>query len=195
MNLLDIFDHEFGLFEQIIEELNDTDLNNVLLCKKWDNQKRAKMLYRLISHIRSDFKSNRINIILPCLPGKTDTNVTISNIINNYTGNVIIRRTKGWSLGKVTSQHNENWSLLYKPTRTFIRVDEPQYSKLVSYINIYSQSLGDINTECILGVLTFAPPGHVLEGAPYWDYKKYILIPPNIHKVMCERMSRIPIEV
>ena len=157
MNVLDVFDHEFGLFEQVILELNDTDLNNLLLCKKWDSQKREKMLYRLISNIRRDFKSNKINIILPCFPGKSDTNVTVSNIIRNYTGNIIIRRTKGWSLGKVTRQNKENWTLMYQPAGTFIRMDEPQHSKLLSYINVYSQSLGDINTECNVGILTFNP--------------------------------------
>ena len=195
MNLIDIFDHEFGLFEMIIKELNDSDLNNLLLCKKWDKKKKAKMLYRLISNIRRDFKSNKINIILPCLPGKSDTNLTVSSIIKNYTGNVIVRRTKGWSLGKVKRQQNENWPPMYQPTGTFIRIDEPQYSILVSYINIYSKSLGDINTDCIIGVVTFEPPGHHLSNKPYWDTKKYILIPPNIHKVICKRMSRIPIEV
>jgi len=191
MNVVDVFDHEFGLFEQIIQDLNDTDLNNLLLCKKWDDQKRAKMLYRLISNIRRDFKSNKINIILPCLPDKSDSNVTVSNIIRTYTGNVIIRRTKGWSLGKVTRQNKENWTLMYQPAGTFIRMDEPQHSKLLSYINVYSQALGDINTECIVGVLTFDTNTPV----PYWKTKKYILIPPNIHKEMCKKMTRMPITV
>jgi len=30
---------------------------------------------------------------------------------------------------------------------------------------------------------------------PYWKTKKYILIPPNIHKEMCKKMTRMPITV
>ena len=189
MNLLDIFNYEYGLFIIIINELNDTDLNSLLCCKKWDKEKYNFILSKIIQNIKINFKDK--NIILPWKYDYPDTIQNIINLVKSYKNNIIIKRTKGWSLAYFEKDKNDqNYSTINYIKGAFYHVNDPQYFNVTSFVNV-EKSKNNITANCILGIQVIEPDISI----SYWDEKNYLLIPPNIHKELCKTLTRQPISL
>jgi len=195
MNFVDIVHHELGLFEIIANNLLTNDLINLLIVRKWEPEYKKIIYNKLTKHILEYFKYKKLNIILPWKVDEPTSITNIRNFVEDYEGDVVIKRSIGASLGRFS--YNE----IPKTTRrrmfwlnlsSFIDIDDIQHSQVGTYVNIDRphKDKYDVDMECYLGIQG------VSEDVPvYWEQKQYLLVSPTIHREMCKRMTRSPISI
>ena len=196
MVLLDIINHEIGFLELIIQDLTTNELTNLLIVRKWEEEYRKIIINKILCNTLEYFEYKKYNIILPWKESEGYTITNVINFINSYDDNVIVKRTNGISLGKFSYDDmapDIRRRVYYETMNTFIHEDDPQYVAVLCCVNVDRPHKDTYNTdtECYIGVKCYDPDIPV----PYWEKKEFMLLPPNIHRELCKKLTRNPVEL
>ena len=187
MVLHDLFDHELGLLEIIIESLETSELSNLLATKRWPPEQKNIITTKIIERTLDYFIENRLNIIIPWDSNKSSTVTDIFEFIKGYRKEIIIRRTKGISLCKFNN--NEEYGCInHISARTFVSENEPYNSQVLVNILVDKPNRKKVNVECPVGITVY----HRTCPVSWWDSKKFMMVPEYIHKKICERLTWEP---
>ena len=184
MVLQDLFDHELGLLELIIENLETSELSNLLATKRWMPEQKNIITAEIIERTLDYFIENRLNIIIPWDSNKSSTVTDIFEFINSYHKEIIIRRTKGISLCKFNNE--EAYHCINRvSSRTFVSDNDPYNSQVLVNILVDKPNRKKVNVECPVGITVC----HRTCPVSWWDSKKFMMVPEYIHKKICERLT------
>ena len=192
MNLKEIFDYEFGIFELITNYLDDTSLNFLLCSKKWNENINSFIIKRLIENTIENIELKKSTIIIPWKTDYPDEPKSLIKFIKSFNKDILIFYNKKWMLTRITQDDKGiNYPPIPMIQGCFYRNIDPQYFNLIAYLtdknpisrsNIYQEEY-----KCNIGTYVCDPEFPVL----YWDHKNYLLVPPNLYKDLCNAVIKV----
>lgn len=196
MNLIDLFNHEIGLFTKIMKYLSCKDLGNMVISYKINQTEKDIITQIIIKKIMKTVKKKYINVILPWYFDEPDTPRNIHNFILNHKDDILIKRTKGLSTGKISvheMDQKKNVPIIYRPSFCFQSINEPYYSDLHISVNVDKPEviLYNIDIDYVIGTKIH----DINNNSSKWDVKKYLLVSPFIFKEITKKISRAPVKI